>query len=350
MSVLTCDMQKTHGTDALDLNSRVPYFSRHEEAIRQLVSLTISPEASTASRAELVDLSQQFWYLNGHSTQADNFTDPLVNANKAVIVNEPAISDILVGSLQLVGEVTPPSDRYEVILGLGGLTSSLIRRFRFTAKNAFPEHQGEVHVLAGQRTRENRFLDDPSWPAAAVMQRHSTQDQHAREWIQGQSEIEGGGFRTEQELAILALMRVFRGVKLDAAQEVAIADGVAMGVDVLNIADRFNTSVFNAPTPTGLKRPTTESTVKDWLKGCSLPQNAKILAVIGNPHTERMTNQIKEILALSGRPDITVESAGPDRPYKDGVKNRLATQSDIMRLMKALSALSNILFAEKNIV
>jgi hypothetical protein len=176
----------------------------------------------------------------------------------------------------------------------------------------------QIIFWAGQRNRYPKegtdadLLDPVGRYAGSVVD-------HNR-WVQKQLETTNP-FGTETEMARLAMLKtfggtvIFRHARIDMESRGA---GVQKTRDILDVAFSVegypDMSLLNARAvdrPQGLARHTTASCVTEWLQSYNVEENARVLFVTGNPHTERTGAEATQILAETGRGDISLDPVGP---------------------------------------
>lgn len=296
-------------------------------------------DAATADPAELVDFSQRYWYNTDHVDIEDRGYSP----------TNPLEAAKLLSRMGLRGDLVPSSDDYDHVLVPGALLSGLIRRMRFVRRGIDPNFAGKIDVLAGQRQRDPQRLHDTPDATVRVISRLDRHGEGAQFWIGHNIVHDDQGFPTEQELARLALVRVFGGAEiirkdLDFFSGEAVLSRV-VSRDVMRVPGvRSPIAIHNAEeikkrSEAGMevRRPTTESTLISWLRDFPPAEGARVLFVTGNPHAYHMTAAAAAVLQREKRDDITLIAAGPDNA-RASLGQRLGELTRILYLERDMSS------------
>lgn len=308
------------------------FFKNHKDDLRQLFVIAGHEQewSDDSTDQKLIDYIRQGWIGKEHGDKEgkDVFSDEQIDAMLPHLEN-----------LGITGEVLPnEGSRYESTIVLGATSAAVKRRDEVVTKAIEKGVDvGDVYYLLGERPRMDRDGTDEELLSSEG--RLGGHDISENAWVQNRV-IGGmeGRLRplTETDLGRIVVSKALDGNMAPYRIDLPIVsvDGVDTGIGkklentdlphrelldqhfktddgierVIVNGDAVSRGADRAP------RPTTSSTVKEWLDRYPPEEGASVLVVSSNPHGERQLRAVREVLEEMKRSDVHVELAATSPP------------------------------------
>lgn len=314
-----------------EVSSEQDFSEKYKPLIRELFDVLGHADiwSEDLTDAHLLEFMRSAWIGQEHGYAADKIQYP-------EDLLEGALS--LMDRMSLTGGVWPKSGgQFDYTVALGATEPAMVRRADF----AYELYRGGVGLghefyLVGERPRIDRDGTDED---LLLPGKFGSNDIHTNPWVQHRvvPAMEGADIHpiTEFDLARLVLSKMLDGDMAPYRIDLPIAsiDGRSTGEGVklensdmpprehldahFVVQGRDMTLINGRAVDRGgdrVPRPTTESTIREWLERYPPKQDAKVLVVTSNPHGLRQLETFKRILAEYGREDVGFELAAAPPP------------------------------------
>lgn len=320
---------REHSSDEPDDES---FYETNKEDLRQLFALAGHEQEWSEDPTDqmFVDYIRRGWIGKEHGDKEgkDVFSDEQIDAMLPHLEN-----------LGITGEVLPdPDSSYESTIVLGATSTAVKRRDEVLTK-VIEEgvDVGNVYYLLGERPRMDR--DGTDEELLSTEGRLGGHDISENPWVTNRvrGAMEGTARPlTETDLGRIVISKALNGNMAPYRIDVPIVsiNGVDTGIgQKLPGADLPHRELLDQHfvTDDGLSRvivngdavsrgadkaprPTTSSTVEEWLDRYPPAESASVLVVSSNPHGDRQLRAVREVLERMGRSDIHVELAATSPP------------------------------------
>lgn len=283
------------------------FYDRNHAGLYELFDALQMERSALGSLADTVALTQQ-WQIGDHTHPAYQF---------AVDENVSARLRDLYGNFGMETEVPLVPGHYDYLVGLGGKQPGNDRRLAFMHKTLIrPDIQaGGIALLSGQRPKEPNeksvieanLANLAGRPAVDAWAQRMIDDPEGLVW-----ETDLQRLAAADKLGPLTLKQLH--LRLENADPIGRYELEWAGTPVTIMHG------LAVNRPNGDPRPTTESTMRDWLAVAELRADARVAVIAGNPHIERTSKTARATLAALGRSDIEVvaagSAAGPDQDHQ----------------------------------
>lgn len=303
------------------------YFEQHRDVLRELFRALGKDDDWSDDPGVFVSHTLPRWLgtEHGHVGEKEHFTEAQVAAARP-----------LLDSLGLTQRIDPPRSRYDEVVVLGAAAIGLHRRFELVRTSGV--RAGVLTVLAGMRphvgaaghgrdggirellAHDGRFAATPGWrpppelrhPADLLLEQGINDDDAARIIVPSETAI--AKLLLPKHWPTLELREIRLPVSPHEHENEELGQREIhwyewTGPDHLPLVRLLNGRPV--PRPHGPPRPTTASTIEEWLD--VLPTSSErhsVLFVVNQPHLGRVALQLHELLRSEVLPAIDFDMAG----------------------------------------